>query len=119
MSCLGKPLHGTSRDGVNREFDSVRTKRAQKFAVLARHIDVEEIHCRAADKACDKQVRRPAVDLHRRADLLQLASPHDSYAIGKDHRLFLVVRDENSGRRSEEHTSELQSLAYLVCRLLL
>src|SRR5687767_15451198 len=24
-----------------------------------------------------------------------------------------------SGRRSEEHTSELQSLAYLVCRLLL
>src|SRR2546423_7757020 len=30
-------------------------------------------------------------------------------------------RDEDPprGRRSEEHTSELQSLAYLVCRLLL
>src|SRR2546425_6615406 len=30
-------------------------------------------------------------------------------------------RDSNAGRgeRSEEHTSELQSLAYLVCRLLL
>src|SRR2546425_8847404 len=30
-------------------------------------------------------------------------------------------RDEGSGaeQRSEEHTSELQSLAYLVCRLLL
>src|SRR2546425_2429503 len=26
---------------------------------------------------------------------------------------------ENIGARSEEHTSELQSLAYLVCRLLL
>src|SRR2546425_9657548 len=26
---------------------------------------------------------------------------------------------EGSGKRSEEHTSELQSLAYLVCRLLL
>src|SRR2546423_2308025 len=26
---------------------------------------------------------------------------------------------EDRGRRSEEHTSELQSLAYLVCRLLL
>src|SRR2546425_1835781 len=26
---------------------------------------------------------------------------------------------ENMGARSEEHTSELQSLAYLVCRLLL
>src|SRR2546425_5020926 len=34
-----------------------------------------------------------------------------------------VSRDEREGhderRRSEEHTSELQSLAYLVCRLLL
>src|SRR5687767_15322651 len=27
--------------------------------------------------------------------------------------------DAHSARRSEEHTSELQSLAYLVCRLLL
>src|SRR5437764_13237990 len=27
--------------------------------------------------------------------------------------------DETSGRRSEEHTSELQSPMYLVCRLLL
>src|SRR5687767_15735639 len=29
------------------------------------------------------------------------------------------IRREHGGRRSEEHTSELQSLAYLVCRLLL
>src|SRR2546425_6693920 len=28
-------------------------------------------------------------------------------------------QDQRSGDRSEEHTSELQSLAYLVCRLLL
>src|SRR5687767_15643576 len=27
--------------------------------------------------------------------------------------------NQNRGQRSEEHTSELQSLAYLVCRLLL
>src|SRR2546425_9297564 len=33
----------------------------------------------------------------------------------------MVVRSDNdvSAERSEEHTSELQSLAYLVCRLLL
>src|SRR2546425_2492223 len=31
---------------------------------------------------------------------------------------YAVLR-EPTGRRSEEHTSELQSLAYLVCRLLL
>src|SRR5687767_15701311 len=30
-----------------------------------------------------------------------------------------AVRAASAGRRSEEHTSELQSLAYLVCRLLL
>src|SRR2546425_4980829 len=29
------------------------------------------------------------------------------------------IRPKPFGRRSEEHTSELQSLAYLVCRLLL
>src|SRR2546425_4591098 len=36
---------------------------------------------------------------------------------------YLIARIENligeTGGRSEEHTSELQSLAYLVCRLLL
>src|SRR2546425_6508145 len=30
-----------------------------------------------------------------------------------------IARDPTGQRRSEEHTSELQSLAYLVCRLLL
>src|SRR5262245_62464010 len=33
--------------------------------------------------------------------------------------LELVVADEREPRRSEEHTSELQSLRHLVCRLLL
>src|SRR3712207_7781763 len=33
--------------------------------------------------------------------------------VGEDHRLSI------SARRSEEHTSELQSRQYLVCRLLL
>src|SRR2546425_375585 len=33
------------------------------------------------------------------------------------HRPAHVRRGTGSGARSEEHTSELQSLAYLVCRL--
>src|SRR2546425_9761233 len=33
--------------------------------------------------------------------------------------IFLVSFAPTLGERSEEHTSELQSLAYLVCRLLL
>src|SRR5687767_15656205 len=32
---------------------------------------------------------------------------------------FVGAAEEERPRRSEEHTSELQSLAYLVCRLLL
>src|SRR3712207_8308347 len=36
----------------------------------------------------------------------------DDYAAGQRHRLAFV-------QRSEEHTSELQSRQYLVCRLLL
>src|SRR5205823_6377876 len=32
---------------------------------------------------------------------------------------MVETTQEEAGRRSEEHTSELQSLAYLVCRLLL
>src|SRR2546425_9064301 len=38
-----------------------------------------------------------------------------------DHELEHLIQQAaaGEGRRSEEHTSELQSLAYLVCRLLL
>src|SRR5205823_6870346 len=36
-----------------------------------------------------------------------------------DHTVYLGYRDFTGLQRSEEHTSELQSLAYLVCRLLL
>src|SRR2546425_4333646 len=41
-------------------------------------------------------------------------------ALGLPADLVAHVREEAHGvHRSEEHTSELQSLAYLVCRLLL
>src|SRR5205823_13359676 len=42
-------------------------------------------------------------------------------AIGAtDISLYSAINNSvTTGRRSEEHTSELQSLAYLVCRLLL
>src|SRR2546425_4070707 len=46
------------------------------------------------------------------ADLVVLGRGHQA----RDHQLPVV---QAGARRSEEHTSELQSLAYLVCRLLL
>src|SRR5688572_30926289 len=39
--------------------------------------------------------------------------------IGKIKRLGIANAKVNTGRRSEEHTSELQSQSNLVCRLLL
>src|SRR2546425_5513440 len=48
---------------------------------------------------------------------LQLEHPHgDEHGDGP---LVLARRRARRRERSEEHTSELQSLAYLVCRLLL
>src|SRR3712207_7518941 len=35
------------------------------------------------------------------------------------HRIFYFTHSSNTNNRSEEHTSELQSRQYLVCRLLL
>src|SRR2546425_2680501 len=46
------------------------------------------------------------------------ASSRGTLSAGGLHRHHLD-RHEPRRRRSEEHTSELQSLAYLVCRLLL
>src|SRR2546425_2409025 len=47
----------------------------------------------------------------------QLGIPIDTYPLGGRPKPNL--RLESMSFRSEEHTSELQSLAYLVCRLLL
>src|SRR2546423_11868617 len=59
------------------------------------------------------------------------ATAHQLAAVHRDHRPVAVVQPLLSRQqalgghrfeprmRSEEHTSELQSLAYLVCRLLL
>src|SRR2546423_7744786 len=41
----------------------------------------------------------------------------ESFSI--DARFVRILIVKNAHRRSEEHTSELQSLAYFVCRLLL
>src|SRR5687767_13573926 len=62
--------------------------------------------------------RLPTLELHHEFDALRCARRGDAEQI-------LNVDDPEStnlhvmARRSEEHTSELQSLAYLVCRLLL
>src|SRR2546425_9284097 len=67
----------------------------------------------------------PRHDLEDRAggtDANALAAPRASRAVGVAVRAdddFGVLAAVSDVERSEEHTSELQSLAYLVCRLLL
>ena len=39
--------------------------------------------------------------------------------VSADHTLKITLATGNTNKRSEEHTSELQSPMYLVCRLLL
>src|SRR5258705_11561732 len=41
------------------------------------------------------------------------------FLLDRKDRMSMAVGLEETGRRSEEHTSELQSLRHLVCRLLL
>src|SRR3712207_8927973 len=48
------------------------------------------------------------------------ANPVHAGSVADGHRRLVVFRPEGGGLpRSEEHTSELQSRQYLVCRLLL
>src|SRR2546425_5056325 len=46
-------------------------------------------------------------------------APSDKQARALLHRVLEKEAELRQAKRSEEHTSELQSLAYLVCRLLL
>src|SRR2546425_7758795 len=52
---------------------------------------------------------------NRARDITPLAHDVPTIATGGDGDVAVAP----DGKRSEEHTSELQSLAYLVCRLLL
>src|SRR2546425_8998376 len=45
--------------------------------------------------------------------------PERSYALHQVGVILMELGETQEALRSEEHTSELQSLAYLVCRLLL
>src|SRR5687767_15583181 len=54
-----------------------------------------------------------------RAAARESVAVHVFHPDGRSRDRRIVAGDARAGRRSEEHTSELQSLAYLVCRLLL
>src|SRR2546425_8953049 len=61
------------------------------------------------------------LSLHDALPISRHETPRDRLdRIADIHRRWLgLAVSDRDGHRSEEHTSELQSLAYLVCRLLL
>src|SRR5205823_10836063 len=65
--------------------------------------------------------------IHQELNLVEQLSAAANIFLGREIRNWLGLRDDRAmeqaaarllKERSEEHTSELQSLAYLVCRLL-
>src|SRR3989441_7703299 len=66
---------------------------------------------RGIEQVIKAAVDRGASDLHIKAG--------DVFRARIDGKLVALTKHRLTPERSEEHTSELQSLAYLVCRLLL
>src|SRR2546425_7040022 len=88
---------------------------ARHFAVARRHRDRRRAGSEQPPRRGDAPVRLPA----RGA-----CPPAGDEHAGRSRALVRRDQSRDGGckahrRRSEEHTSELQSLAYLVCRLLL
>src|SRR5437762_11471497 len=63
--------------------------------------------------------RRPNLSVPRVCLLRVSPIPSDSSELGLAGRLKGFIFKQRDSERSEEHTSELQSPMYLVCRLLL
>src|SRR2546425_8663224 len=76
-------------------------------------------HRRRARRQHDPRLfrRREDVDVGRKAiRVVERAHAHEAHRVSP---AAVIAPHRDAATRSEEHTSELQSLAYLVCRLLL
>ena len=72
---------------------------AEEIAAVPRgDFALEEVHLRRADEAGDERRRRVAVELHRRADLLDVTLVQHHDLVGHGHRLDLVVGDVDHRR---------------------
>src|SRR5205814_8880839 len=84
------------------------------FDVSAKH---KEHSCRAQDINRRRSFRHP--DLKRKLAHPLTATASTNNVLNVQQLIARATRDAHRCLRSEEHTSELQSLRHLVCRLLL
>src|SRR5205823_11196481 len=96
-----------------------RQSRDQSFALACRHLrdsaamqnhSADQLHIKVHHVPCHRLI----ADRETMTSLFQ--TPRGVFHRSERFRQNLI---QPSPLRSEEHTSELQSLAYLVCRLLL
>src|SRR5438067_1207061 len=56
---------------------------------------IEKVHRRAADESGDKTIRRLAIEIERRVDLLNFSEIEHDDAVAEGHRFDLIVSDVN------------------------
>jgi hypothetical protein len=91
MSPEGRPVKGTSVQIVA----GFAGQACQRTALLFHDLGGHKVDARRTDKGGDEARGRPAVDLHRRADLLDAPAVEHHDAVGQCHGLDLVVGDED------------------------
>src|SRR5687767_15404611 len=83
------------------------------------YTDPHSFHTRRSSDLAPRTPRSARTSASRRRNRTAECLPAASRDRGRGRRDRDRARACGPGSRSEEHTSELQSLAYLVCRLLL
>src|SRR2546423_3111352 len=93
---------------------------------MCRDLSIEAVGISGVDAGLVRAHKRAPVRLTADGELIDFGFVGDIDAVDTtvlkkllDNGLMPVVSPLSADERSEEHTSELQSLAYLVCRLLL
>src|SRR5256884_3643741 len=71
------------------------------------------------DKVVDSREAKEADSIRRRRECLKCGRRFTTYERIDEIPYMVIKKDGRRERRSEEHTSELQSRLHLVCRLLL
>src|SRR5205823_14977744 len=83
------------------------------------HLDLHSFPTRRSSDLCASCPSWTSAIPPCAASSMNLRSPRSRLAAGIDWVALAQSTATSPSTRSEEHTSELQSLAYLVCRLLL
>src|SRR5438445_7577621 len=104
---------------MNQFFPALRHPIQQRLWKEARCLANPKLH-RSSAALCHK-LQEPPVFFWREVcvELLAKGGNHDFCGAGAPEIMIPSLRQQFNANRSEEHTSELQSRQYLVCRLLL